>query len=163
VTKERKRQLPAPPPLSLVEISRVLEETARLVRRHAAAEGELHGPFAPASAVTPEGVRAIIAARMLRREMLAADIGEGEWSLMLELYAARLEGRRVHQTALGVAAGLSQSTALHATRRLIAEGVFASSPDPKDKRRLLIALAEPAANRIQAYLTAASRIAPPLA
>jgi DNA-binding MarR family transcriptional regulator len=143
-----------------MEISRVLEETARLLRQHAEAEGETLQVEASQSAGTPAAVRAIIAARRLRREFLGADIGEAEWSLMLELYAAHLEGRSVHQTGLAVAAGLPQATALHATRRLIGAGVFASEPDPHDRRRLLIVLSKPAAGRIGAYLAAASRIAP---
>lgn len=163
MTEEQQTWLPASPPVSLIEISRVLEETARLLRQHAEAEGEPAPPFAPHSTGTPAGVRAIIAARWLRREFLGADIGEAEWSLMLELYAARLEGRGVHQTGLAVAAALPQTTALHATRRLIAGGLFVSAPDPGDKRRLLIKLTEPAASRIRAYLAAAARIAPPVA
>jgi DNA-binding MarR family transcriptional regulator len=162
VTEERRSYLPAASPVSLVEISRVLEETARLVRQHADAEGEPPATAEPYSPVTAPGVRAIIAARWLRREFLEG-VGEAEWSLMLELYAARLEGRRVHQTGLAVAAGLPQTTALHATRRLIGGGLFAAGPDPHDKRRLLISLSDLAAGRIRAYLTAASRIAPPIA
>ncbi|HEX8511715.1 MAG TPA: hypothetical protein VF688_01270 [Allosphingosinicella sp.] len=132
MTEERQTWLPAPPPVSLIEISRVLEETARLLRQHAEAEGEPGRPFALQSTETLAGVRAIIAARWLRREFLGADIGEPEWSLMLELYAARLEARDVHQTGLAVAAGLPQTTALHATRRLIDAGFFESAPDPRD-------------------------------
>ena len=131
--------------------------------QRAEAEGGPGPPFAPRSTETPAGVRAIIAARWLRREFLGADIGEPEWSLMLELYAARLEGRDVHQTGLAVAAGLPQTTALHATRRLIDAGLFQSAPDPHDRRRLLIRLSEATAGRIGAYLAAASRIAPPVA
>ena len=163
MTEERPTWLPAAPPVSLIEISRVLEETARLLREHAEAEGESGRKFEPHSTGTPAGVRAIIAARWLRREFLGADVGEPEWSLMLELYAARLEGRAVHQTGLAVAAGLPQTTALHATRRLLAAGLFESAPDPGDKRRLLIALSDVTAGRIGAYLAAAARIAPPVA
>lgn len=163
MTEERQTWLPAPPPVSLIEISRVLEETARLLRQHAEAEGEPGRKFEPHSTGTPAGVRAIIAARWLRGEFLGTDVGEPEWSLMLELYAARLEGREVHQTGLAVAARLPQTTALHATRRLLAAGVLESTPDVRDKRRLLIALSRSAANRLEAYLAAAARIAPPVA
>jgi DNA-binding MarR family transcriptional regulator len=108
-------------------------------------------------------VRAIIAARWLRREFLGFDAGEAEWSLMLEIYAARLEGRRIHQTRLGIAAGLPPTTALRATRRLIGDGVCAAQSDPGDKRLLLISLSETAAARIRAYLATALTIAPPIA
>lgn len=161
MTEERQSYRPAAPPVSLMEISRVLEETARLLRQHAEAEGEPRSETPPL-VLTAQGVRAIIAARWLRREFLGVQVGDAEWSLMLELYAAHLEGRQVHQTGLAVAAGLPQTTALHATRRLIGDGFFASEPDPRDKRRLLITLSTPAAGRIRAYLTAAATIAPPV-
>jgi DNA-binding MarR family transcriptional regulator len=163
VTEEQRSWLPAEPPVSLIEISRVLEETARLLRQHAQADGAPARTFVPPSIATPAGVRAIIAARWLRREFLGADVGEPEWSLMLELYAARLEGRDVHQTGLAVAAGLPQTTALHATRRLLVARIFEAAPDPNDKRRLLIRLSEATAGRIGAYLATATRIAPPIA
>jgi DNA-binding MarR family transcriptional regulator len=62
-----------------------------------------------------------------------------------------------------VTAGLPQTTALHTTRRLIEAGLFHAKPDPRDKRRLLIALTPVAADNLRAYLTAASSIAPPIA
>jgi DNA-binding MarR family transcriptional regulator len=149
--------------VSLIEISRVLEETARLLRQHARGENESPTPLPPHPVDTPASVRAILAVRRLRRELLGSEVGEAEWSLMLELYAASLEKRSVHQTGLAVAAGVSQSTALHATRRLIAQGIFTSRADPGDRRRLLIVLSEPMAKRIRAFLIAATRIAPPAA
>jgi DNA-binding MarR family transcriptional regulator len=163
VTEERESYAPGPAPVSLVEISRVLEETARLLRDYVHTEP---GPRRGVDRLRPvdaERVRAIIAARWLRREFLGFDAGEAEWGLMLELYAARLEGRRIHQTRLGVAAGLPQTTALRATRRLLADGICATEADPGDKRLLLITLSDPAAARIRAYLTTALTIAPPIA
>ncbi|HEV2866377.1 MAG TPA: hypothetical protein VGX37_07665 [Allosphingosinicella sp.] len=149
--------------MSLLEISRVLEETARLLRGHAAFEGSPRGAGEPPFDVSAQRVRAIIAARWLRREYLGFEPGDAEWSLILELYAARLEGRRVNQTGLGVAAGVAQTTTLQATRRLIADGVFAARKDRRDKRVLLITLSDAAANRVRDYLAAACRIAPPVA
>ena len=163
VTEERDRYAPGPGPVSLLEISRVLEETARLVRDYARGEDAALRHPDPHLPIDARRVRAIIAARWLRREFLGFDADEAEWSLMLELYAARLEGRRVHQTRLGVAAGLPQTTVLRATRRLIRSRLFASQDDPDDKRMLLITLSDSAADRIRAYLAAASRIAPPVA
>jgi DNA-binding MarR family transcriptional regulator len=163
VTEERQSYRPAAPPVSLAEISRVLEETARLLRQHVDAERDSPPLAEPPWRHPAQSVRAIIAVRWLRREFLGADLGDAEWSLILELYAARLEGRLIHQTGLAVAAGVPQTTALHATRRLIDGGFFAAEPDPHDKRRILIALSDPAAGRIRAYLDAAARIAPPIA
>ena len=96
--------------------------------------------------VTAATVRTIIAAHWLRRDFLGHDAGDPEWSLMLELYSARLEGRQVHQTGLCVAAGVPQSTTVQATRRLIEAGLFATKPDPRDGRKLLVALTAPPPN-----------------
>ncbi|MET1113052.1 MAG: hypothetical protein ABWX67_16160, partial [Allosphingosinicella sp.] len=119
------RESHAPEPASLLAISRILEETARMLHDWAVAEDPpLRRPADPPMPVTASLVRTIIAARWLRRDFLGHDAGDPEWSLMLELYAARLEGRQVHQTGLSVAAAVPQSTTLQATRRLVEAGLF---------------------------------------
>lgn len=111
------RETFVPQQASLLAISRVLEETARMLHDWALADDPpLRRPADKPMPVTASTVRTIIAARWLRRDFLGVDVGDPEWSLMLELYAARLEGREVHQTGLSVAAGVPQSTALHAGR-----------------------------------------------
>jgi DNA-binding MarR family transcriptional regulator len=161
VTEDRESY--APEPASLLAISRVLEETARMLHDWALADDPpLRRPADPPLPITARTVRSNIAARWLRREFLGVELGDTEWSLMLELYAARLEGRQVHQTGLSVAAGVPQSTALQATRRLVEAGIFATTPDPSDGRKLLVALTAPAAERIRSYLTAALEIGSPV-
>lgn len=149
------------PSVSLLEISQVLEETARLVRQHAdKVEGSAGPEENPAAAVTAAlHVRAIIAARRLRRQYLGLDAVDAAWSMMLELYAARLEGRNLHQTGLSVAAAVPETTALRVTRRMLRTGIFLKKADPEDKRLLIICLSDAAAERIRAYLAAASSLA----
>lgn len=157
------REAFVPEQSSLLAISRVLEETARMLHDWALAENPpLRRPGDAPMLVTASTVRTIIAARWLRRDFLGLDVGDPEWSLMLELYAARLEGRQVHQTGLSVAAGVPQSTALQATRRLVEAGIFTTKPDPNDGRKLLVALTAPAAARIHSYLNAAMEIGSPV-
>ncbi len=157
------REAYGPEQASLLAISRVLEETARMLHDWALADDPpLRRPADPPAPVTAATVRSIIAARWLRRDFLGFDAGDPEWSLMLELYAARLEGRQVHQTGLSVAAGVPQSTALQATRRLVEAGIFTTKPDPRDGRKLLVALTAPAAERIRSYLAAAMEIGSPV-
>jgi DNA-binding MarR family transcriptional regulator len=157
------REFYVPEQRSLLAISRVLEETARMLHDWALADDPpLRRPDDRPMPVTAATVRTLIAARWLRRDFLGHDAGDPEWSLMLELYAARLEGREVHQTGLSVAAGVAQSTALQATRRLVEAGLFATRPDPRDGRKLLVALTAQAAERIRSYLTAALEIGSPL-
>ncbi|HEX9947769.1 MAG TPA: winged helix DNA-binding protein [Allosphingosinicella sp.] len=161
MTEDRESYVPEQ--ASLLAISRVLEETARMLHDWALAEDPpLRRPADAPIPVSASTVRTIIAARWLRRDFLGVDVGDPEWSLMLELYAARLEGRQIHQTGLSVAAGVPQSTALQATRRLVEAGLFATTPDPRDGRKLLVALTAPAAERIRSYLTAALEIGSPV-
>jgi DNA-binding MarR family transcriptional regulator len=161
VTEDRESYVPEQ--ASLLAISRVLEETARMLHDWALADDPpLRRPTDAPLPVTASIVRTIIAARWLRRDFLGFDVGDPEWSLMLELYAARLEGRQVHQTGLSVAAGVPQSTALQATRRLVEAGIFSTKPDPRDGRKLLVSLTAPAAERIRAYLAAALEIGSPV-
>lgn len=142
-----------PPPVSLMEISRVLEETARLLRQHADQSSRALEP-APGTreAVTGASVRSVIAMRWLRREYLGFEAGDADWSMMLELLAAYLEGRSVSQTRLGVSAGVSQSMALRVTRRMLMRGVFVKRADPNDRRFLLVSLSSTTAERMQAHL-----------
>ena len=108
MTEDREAYVAKQP--SLLAISRVLEETARMLHDWALAEDPpLRRPTDKPMPVTASTVRTIIAARWLRREFLGFDAGDPEWSLMLELYAARLEGREIHQTGLSVAAGVPRA------------------------------------------------------
>jgi hypothetical protein len=144
------------PPVSLLEISRVLEEAARLVRQHA---GEPDEPPEQMGVATAAHARTIIAFRSLRRRYLGFDPADAAWSMMLELYAARLEGRSLSQTRLGTATGVPQTTALQVIRRLLDTGIFTKEADPHDKRVLMISLSALTTERMRAYLVATHRIA----
>jgi DNA-binding MarR family transcriptional regulator len=110
--------------------------------------------------ITSEAVRSIIAARRLRAEHLGQGIGEAAWAILLEVFAARLEGRRIAMTDLGTAARFPQTTAYEWIRRLIDRGLLLRLPDPNDERIALIDLSDDAAERMRAYLTAALRLSP---
>lgn len=150
------------PVAGLGEIARVLDETARLLRRHPAVLAEVRAGSPPriGLAPTPAMVRAVIETRRWRGDWLGVGRGDPAWSMMLELYAARLEGRRVTQTRLGAAAGVAETTALRLTRRFVAEGLFTRAPDPDDARALLIGLSDATAERVGAYLAAAMTASP---
>lgn len=160
----------AVPAASLAEIGRVLEETARLVRQHARTAGEKPGrPPLPGTggivgpADDPRHIRNILDVRAMRREFLGFEASDAALAMLLALYAARLEGRRLHQTALAVAAGVPQTTALRITHRHLEHGTFESGPDPEDRRLMVIALSETAAARLRAYLAATAAATPLLA
>lgn len=105
-------------------------------------------------------VRAVIAARRLRREYLDIEFGDPAWALLLELFAARLEGYRLTMTALGEAAGLRATTALRWVHALEEKGLIRRHADPEDERLVLLDLTENAADAIRAYLTSALTLSP---
>jgi hypothetical protein len=146
---------------SLLEISRLLENVAEQVRRHAF-DAETDAPAPPESGpeTDPRWVRAILDVRALRRQFLGFETSDGALAMMLELYVARLEGRSIHQTALGVAARVPPTTALRAARMFLARGIVTRHPDSVDKRLHLLALSDAAAMRLRAYLATAAHLAP---
>ena len=154
----RSRQLPA---ASLIELSRVLEESARILKEHAEA-GEPAEPVAPEAKreITPALVRSLLIARRLRSEFFAIGPGGAAWTMMLELFAARLEGKRVNQQSLGRRAGVSATTALRLVRALAKDGVLTIERDPESRRSLIVALTDEAAGRMRDYLELALGAAP---
>ncbi|MDQ4086922.1 MAG: hypothetical protein M3177_02740 [Pseudomonadota bacterium] len=153
------------PAASLIELSRVLEETARILAEHAVAAGEgpRLGRVPPPPVLSAPLVRAIIAVRRMRRGYFPAAAGDPAWSLLLELYAAGLEGRTVSQTRLGADAGVAETTTIRLTRALLDAGHFTRRDDPADRRLVLLALSDEAAERMRAYLTLALESHPLLA
>lgn len=152
-----------PPAASLIEISRVLEETARIVRRHA--DAQLRPPPPPGAAterleITAPLVRAILRIRQLRADYLPLAPGDPAWTMILELYSAGLDGRRMNQTQLGQAARVPHTTAIRLVRTLIAEGIFDSRSDPSDGRQLMLGLGDEAAKKVHAYLMVAMATVP---
>ena len=155
-----------PPAVSLIEISRVLEETARIVRRHA--DEQLRPPPRPGAApaeleVTASLVRAILRIRLLRADYFPAAAGDPAWTMILELYAAELEGRRLNQSRLTHAAGVPHTTGLRIVHILLEAGVFVSRTDPADGRQLILGLSAEAAGKARAYLMVALATVPYLA
>lgn len=152
------------PAASLIEISRVLEETARLVRRHADAHMLPAAPAEGAVAeITAPLVRAILRIRRLRAGYIPAAAGDPAWTMILELYAAGLEGRPLNQSRLTAATGVPHTTGLRIARTLLAQGIFVGRRDRVGSRQLKLALAAEASDRVRAYLTVAIATVPYIA
>jgi hypothetical protein len=156
----------APPAASLIEISRVLEETARIVRRHADVQAQPRLPDRPAGEplqITAPLIRTILRIRRLRADFLPAAAGDPAWTMVLELYAAQLECRPVHQAHLIRAADIPHTSGLRIAQDLLASGVFVSRPDPAHGRRLLLHLSEDTAEKVRTYLSIAMATIPHIA
>lgn len=103
-------------------------------------------------------VRAAIRARRLRDQHFAADLfADPAWDMLLDLYAARLEGLRVSVSSLCIAAAVPPTTALRWIGTMHEAGLFEREPDPGDRRRAHITLSARALDAMRGYFAAAAR------
>jgi len=108
-------------------------------------------------------IRAIIRGRRLRDGYFAADLfADPAWDMLLDLTAARLEGRDVAVSSLCIAAAVPPTTALRWIKTLTDAGTFVRVADPQDGRRVFITLSDRAADAMLNYLAAARRMASPV-
>ena len=131
------------------EAGRIAEQLARLVAEQRA-EPE-------AVAVDARLVRRIIKLRRDRERYFPAEIfADPAWDMLLDLTAARLEGKRVPVSSLCIAAAVPTTTALRWIRSLTEAGLLDRYTDPGDARRSHVEIAETAAAAMLAYLRAFS-------
>jgi hypothetical protein len=106
-------------------------------------------------------VRGIIRSRRLRDQFFRSDLfADPAWDMMLDLFAARLEQRKVAVSSLCIAAAVPPTTALRWIKSLCDQGLFVRKADPEDGRRVFIELGDAPAAALEAYLRAAQRISP---
>ncbi len=149
-------------------LAQLSEEAARIADALASlSEGELVSAAAQQSGEREEAevsagqVRAIIRARRMRDQYFRGEIfADPAFDMLLDLYAARLEGHRVAVSSLCIAAAVPATTALRWIKQLTDRGLFVRQADPQDGRRIYIELSEAAAKAIGNYLAAVQRVAP---
>ena len=106
-------------------------------------------------------VRTMIRARRLRDQFFHSELfADPAWDMLLDLFAARLEKRRVAVSSLCIAAAVPPTTALRWIKSLSDQGLFVRVADAEDGRRVFIELSDGAAAAMEAYLRAAQRISP---
>jgi DNA-binding MarR family transcriptional regulator len=147
------------------------EEVGRIARALAALSA---GPAAPAGGTPIERalapavsdaplVRAILRLRRLRGQHFEpALFADPAWDVLLDLAAARIEGRMVAVSSLCIAAAVPATTALRWISQMTEQGLLVRHPDTHDGRRVFIALADASATAMDAYLAAARRIVAPV-
>ena len=109
----------------------------------------------PAATVAAPFVRAILKRRRDRDRYFPAELfSDPAWDMLLDLSAARLEGRSVSVSSLCIAAAVPTTTGLRWIRNLCDVGMFVRTTDPDDLRRGIISLSDATAERMFAYLAA---------
>lgn len=151
----------------MADVAERIEEAARELVRVAAALRRFTEARAIERQAREEGpeiasgtVRSVIAVRHLREQWFDPALGEADWSILLEAFAARLEGRSLDQHELCEAAGLAQTTALRALSRLGGRGLLVRRAHPDNERHVLIDLTDEGADRLRSYLRAAFTLSP---
>lgn len=116
-------------------------------------------PSPTAGRVDPSEVRSIIRLRRMRNAYFAGELfADPAWDMLLDLTAAQLEGERVAVSSLCIAAAVPATTALRWIKTMCDHGLFERHADPLDGRRIFIALSEPTAKAMLAYLAEAKRV-----
>lgn len=115
----------------------------------------------PAVSQSVRLAKMLVAIRKLRVPMIAGvEFFDPNWDMILDLYVARGTGRRVSVSSLAIAAGVPATTALRWMTAMVKKGIFARVPDPRDGRRIFIALTPEAAEMLDRYFDeVAKRIA----
>lgn len=151
------------------ELTRIAEVLARLASDDPSSDGvadralSYAGPPATTS-VTSADIRKIIRARRLRDAQFSPGLFEDPaWDMLLDLYAAHLEGGRVSVSSLCIAAAVAPTTALRWIARLSDSGLFERHPDPSDRRRVYLGLSENARDRMTRYFAALAQNGLPIA
>lgn len=148
------------------EVARIAELLARLANRERDDDGgdevgDRHLAFGyepPADNADPRLIRQTIRLRRMRDAFLGDGLFEDPaWDMILDLYAAHLEGGRVSVSSLCIAAAVAPTTALRWIGKLTEVGLFERHPDPTDRRRAFLALSPRALKGMGSYVAAVRR------
>ncbi|MFN4136646.1 MAG: winged helix DNA-binding protein [Novosphingobium sp.] len=98
--------------------------------------------------------RAVYACRRRRHKFLPADLfGEPTWDILLDLYIAEREERRVPTTSACIGAHVPPTTALRWLRILEARGLIEREDDGRDGRRTFVRLTQNGLTAVDATLS----------
>lgn len=134
-------------------IERLREEAERMAAAVAELAAERTGEVV--RRVDAPRIRAHIKARRLRERFFdSALFADPAWDILLDLAAARLEGRPVSVSSLCIAASVPTTTGLRWIKALVDRGLLERQSDREDARRAFISLAPTTARRMEECLVA---------
>jgi len=149
------------------EVARIADALARLTRAEQDRDeqppivGDRTSRYGAPPAVAPPTageVRRAIRGRRMRDQFFGAGYFEDPgWDMLLDLYAAELEGTQVSVSSLCIAAAVAPTTALRWIGRMSDAGWFERRPDPLDRRRAYMALSHRASDAMHGYMAAVRR------
>lgn len=102
-------------------------------------------------------IQGIIKSHELRERFVDANLlSDATWNILLELTAAKLEGKSVPINNACIAAKVSPTTGLRHIKVLLDSGLVRQWKDPHDRRRTLLELEDHALAVMRGYITAIS-------
>lgn len=109
--------------------------------------------------VTATEVRAILQQRRAREQFFDADLfADPAWDMMLDLYVAWLDRKRVSVSSLCIAAAVPATTALRWIRAMEDKGHFVRKPDQHDARRIYVDLSGEALLKLHRYFAQTPKV-----
>lgn len=136
------------------EVERVAQALDRLVQRESDSVSSGTGERTQAESATL--LREIIRKRRLRADFFPAEFfADPAWDILLDLAAARHEGKPVSISSLCIAASVPTTTGLRWIKALTDAGLLERTPDPTDGRRSFVTLSERSAALMERYLDVA--------
>ncbi len=148
------------------EVGRIARALAALSAGASGLATAVQGDAADAAPLVSDAplVRSILRLRRLRGlHFEPALFADPAWDILLDLAAARIDGRMVAVSSLCIAAAVPATTALRWITQMTEQALLVRHPDAQDGRRVFVALSDASASAMDAYLAAARRIVAPVA
>ncbi len=148
----------------LAELSEEVGRIARTLATLSAEEAQRSVPE-PRAIISTDAplVRALIRLRRLRGQHFMPELfADPAWDILLDLSAARLDGRMVAVSSLCIAAAVPATTALRWITQMTEQALLVRHPDTNDGRRVFIGLSDEAAAGMDGYLAAARKLVAPV-
>jgi DNA-binding MarR family transcriptional regulator len=109
-------------------------------------------------AIDAAEIRRTIRARRMRAQFFDARLLEDPgWDMLLDLFAAELEGIQVSVSSLCIAAAVAPTTALRWITRMAEAGLMARVADAGDRRRAFVGLSGQGSVAMRGYVAAVKR------
>jgi DNA-binding MarR family transcriptional regulator len=126
----------------LEDLGRDLTHLAAMIVHLAENDASRRQVIAGQAPVTAQQVGFLISTRHARSAVFDLDLANAGWSVLLELYHARLEGRTVRISRLATDARIATATAMRWLDQLGGHGLVERRPDPQGGRGVVVSLTE---------------------
>ena len=104
------------------------------------------------STISGPELREMIKMRRVRDQYFDHSLfADPAWDILLDLLAARLEGKKVSVSSLCIAAAVPPTTVLRWLTGMTESGLLVRHHDPSDARRMFIALSDDSTAKLTAY------------